>query len=131
MVREAAAAVSRVAEEPAAEGWWVVATWEDLVTQLSKEDIQGAMVELLVVMGILVLPGAWGVLVMGMRDRALVTVALGLAVGMEQQGGVMELIKEGSEEETLLLVEEVPGVIVDRGTRIEGIKGEATVTFMM
>merc|ERR1711909_180911 len=55
----------------------------------------------------------------GGYDRALVTVALGPTVGMEQQGGVMEQIKEGSEEETQLLVEEVPGVIVDRGTRIE------------
>jgi len=109
----------------------VVATWEGLVTLPNKEDIQGVMVGLLVVTGTLVPPGVWGVLAMGMGDRALVTVALGHPVVMEQQEGVMEQIKEDSEEETLHQVEEVPGVIVARGTRIEGIKDEATVSFMV
>merc|ERR1719233_2161130 len=97
----------------------VGATWEGLVTLANKEDIQGVMVGLLVDMGTLVLPGVWGVLAMAMGDRALVTVALGHPVVMEQQEGVTEQIKEDLEEETLHQVEEVPGVIVVRGTRIE------------
>ena len=110
----------------------VVVTWEDLVTPHSKEDSQGVMEEVLVDMEILVLPGVWVVLAMVMGGKALETVGLGPAVVMEEhQGVIMEQIKEDTEEETLHLLVEIPGVIVTRGIRKEGIKDEATVTFMM
>ena len=110
----------------------VVVTWEDLVTPHSKEDFQGVMEEALVDMEILVLPGVWVVLAMVMGDKALETVGLGPAVVMEEhQGVIMEQIKEDTEEETLHLLVEIPGVIQTRGIRKEGIKDEATVTFMM
>ena len=110
----------------------VVVTWEDSVTPHSKEDSQGVMEEVLVDMEILVLPGVWVVLAMVMGDKALETVGLGPAVVMEEhQGVIMEQIKEDTEEETLHLLVEIPGVIQTRGIRKEGIKDEATVTFMM
>merc|ERR1712050_162729 len=99
--------------------------WEDMVTPHSKEDFPGVMEEALVDMEILVPPGVWVVRAMVMGDKALETVGLGLAVVMEHQGVIMEQIKEDTEEETLHLLVEIPGVIVTRDIRKEGIKDEA------
>jgi len=95
--------------------------WEDLATQHNKEDFQEVMEEPQVVMGTQGPRGAWGVPAM-VVDKALVIVDLGLTVDMERQGAITEVIREVIGGAILHLLEEVTGVIVAKGTRIEGIK---------
>ena len=114
--------------------------WEDLETLFSKEGFQGDMEEVLRVgLETLGLLGVWEAQAMA---QWVAMVALDLALGatlgdlgetvdLVEQGGILEVIRVDSGEETPPQLGEATGIIVDQDIRIEGIKDEDGVSFMI